>query len=475
MEHCRRFLFFNVSVMRNSASHAAGWFSSSPDALVTICNISEEDRANIMESQGKTIEIKHRHQCENITDNHFLDGSGGLSADFGTRAIRLAMEGWDGRLKEVKSQETLVVPCANNSDSSCTSRPLRIAVKDIFNRTIAQGIDDANLTLLLESDAISGERRYTAVNGIAEIRFTKAKGFGVSSNLIVLSERDPELHVDIPFSIRECYPGEIQGDTCTSCHMNQYSFRPEEGSCQPCERDAICKGGANRVPKQGYWHSTPFSPVFRACIQKEACSYDGREDSLGNLLNGTDDDPKAVHLQEILREFDESRDSGQPPPDFSVIYPQCRTGYRGLLCGSCAPRYGRSVSRSCRSCPEHHATCTIYICLVMGWLFLLIGFNCGITLASMNSRVDLVQYEQEKNLASRQELPLSHQNARKQLEQPTTGILSTGTAAVLPLLCYTKRNACLVLFRASKCVRFSWRSSSAEDLRPTAHCYGSVD
>ena len=473
LDHCRRFLFFNVSVTNNSAKYAAGWFSTSPHALSSICNVTKEEQLKISECRGNAVEEAHLRHCENITDNHLTDGTGGLSADFGTRAMCLAIKDSNGslKLKEVKSDEILVIPCPNDRDNSCT-KPLRIAVQDIFGHTIKHGIEDANLTLLLESDDIVGERRYTAVNGTAEIVYTKAKGFNVSGLLTVSSERYPEIRLNISFSTRACYPGEVQETTCVRCDVNQYSFRPD--ACQSCEDNALCRGGSIQVPSQGYWHSTPFSPVFRACVHKEACSYEGREGRLMDFLNCTDDHNKSVDLQKFICQFNDSCTDEEPLPVFlDEKYPQCREGYHGFLCGSCETGYGRSVTRSCRPCPEGRAENSIYLFLVGGWLFLLIGFNCVITLASMNSRVDLVQYEydQETHLADQNRLPLSYQNARRRLQQ-LTGELSSGTIAAFT---GRKRDLCVVLFRASKCGRFSWRSSPAERVRPTTRCHSSVD
>lgn len=83
-------------------------------------------------------------------------------------------------------------------------------------------------------------------------------------------------------SIRACNIGEhniTEGKICSVCQPGFYGFDPAI-PCQACKTQANCTGGASQVPKNNFWHSTPFSTQFHECLVPRACSYLDREKQL---------------------------------------------------------------------------------------------------------------------------------------------------------------------------------------------------
>ena len=413
-EICQIFRLHVATVTKNRASFAAGVFSLYASGVSISCGPGHEAVLPSKDHEMMRQPDALAAYCLNVTGNVVSDGED--IADAATGVVSLAIEGWNATepLINLESGQNIDLPCESaKTNTSCKRHPLRVAVKDIFGHTIVRGIDDANLTLILESENIVGELRYTAKNGIAEINSTRAKHPNVTSKpLTIRSERYPDINITIYFSTRECYPGEIETDlSCQSCVADQYSFHPEKKSCRPCETDAICKGGAALVPKDGFWHSTPFSPVFRKCVSNKACKYAKRQDILGEFY---DDDQKMKELREELDGLSiRENTDGTMPRNFSEMYHQCHEGYRGYLCGSCAPGYGRAYNGDCQECPNVVSHYGLSILLTIGWRFMLIGLNCAVTLMSMNSRIDLVRHEQEESGRGNTPRILRNQHSRK--------------------------------------------------------------
>ena len=386
LDACQIFVFSNVTVTRNRADYAGGVFSSLPEGIAVAC----ADDAPHVTARNFTGSLPRAESllsyCSNISANEISDDGVAHEADAATNVVSLVIEGWNGPLKRVASGKELRIPCQDTRNASC-SRELRILVKDIFNQTIVRGVDDANLEIVLVSDAVVGDLRYRAANGIAVINNTAAWGINVSTTLTIVSERDRSIRLDVGLSTRECYPGEInQVNICQRCPHDQYGFDPFLEKCESCEKNAECSGGAALVPKNGYWHSTPFSPVFRQCIEPDACSYEGRS---ARLVAFYED---GAGLQSYLSALD-GRDGQESAAMETADYQQCSIGYEGPLCGSCQDGYGHTYSRKCKECPEGNFKNSLQLLLSCGYLFILIGANCLVTLMSMNSRVELVKHE----------------------------------------------------------------------------------
>ena len=384
LEACQRFLFVNVTVTNNRANYAGGIFSTLFDGISVACSLTNQSRFDITRLQAgngtRTDPLKPF--CSTVANNSISDGSN-FGADVGTRAEYLEIEYFSDSELHLASGDRLTVPCRSNTKERC---PLRIFVKDAFNQTIVTGIEDAHLELTLVSSAIHGALKYSAREGVAVIDSTFARGVNRTCNLTVVSERNSRVRIQIRLVIRPCLPGESERqDACVQCQRDQYGFRPEL-ECETCEANAVCEGKAVLVPANGFWHSSPFSPVFRRCIFPAACDYEGRRQ---NLTAFYQNDAKVAQGLESL---DAYLDREGPRPEFPD-YGQCTEGYEGILCGSCSPGYGHSFTGACEQCPSSRSKASLFLLFRICWIVLLIGVNCGTTLSSMSTRVKVMRYE----------------------------------------------------------------------------------
>ena len=385
-EVCQKFEVRNVTIVKNKAEFAGGVFVSHRDGIVASCGPEKERfTASDHASAVTGTDVASRY-CVKIQGNSRVDGKLD-TAEAATRAVQLHVEGGRDRLKRVASGEALALPCQDRLNSSC-SVPFRIHVKDAFNQTIDGGIEDANLDVSITSDDIVGDQRYSAEKGIVTIDNTQAWGINRDSTVTIASRRDSSIKVELPLSTRECYPGEIEhDDVCNACPTDQYSFLPSLKKCESCEENAECGGGAVLVPTEGYWHSTPFSPVFHKCTYFTACHYDRRREKLMQFY----EDP-----EELKRQLDRLgrylENSEMEEPDFAD-YQQCDEGYGGPLCGSCQQGYGHSYTGECEACPERRSAARLRFFFTVVFLFFVVGSNCIITLVSSRARVTLAKHE----------------------------------------------------------------------------------
>ena len=383
---CQKFDVYNITIANNAAVRGGGVFSTSTVSVAVSCSPGHPrwiagQHAVALRSPAEQL----KPFCLNMINNTNLDTTASQS-QAGTNVAYLHAEGGIRQLAQVASGEVLCV--ASKKEASECDTPLRIMVKDVFNQTIGGAIDDASLELTLESDAVIGDLRYEAVDGVAVINNTKAYGIDRSSTLKIFSQRDPKIKIELQMYVRGCHPGEFeQGNVCNKCPIDQYGFNSTLNKCQSCEVNGKCSGEAVLVPTDGYWHSTPFSPVLRKCIQSVACSYAERSEQLTLYYKDL------TKVQEDLEQLDEHIGRGSPEPDFSESYAQCAAGYEGFLCGSCQLGHGHSYTGKCESCQKEEAMNSLFVFLGMSWLLLLIGINCAITLTTMHSRVELVKYE----------------------------------------------------------------------------------
>ena len=333
---------------------------------------------------------QRRPFCTEISNNTLINASATEAADIGTRVAKLSVKGEHHQLKPMASGDTLVVVCEDIQNATC-NRSLEILVKDTFGQRIEQGLDDANLELTLSSEAILGDHRYKAIRGTAVIDSTQAFGVNVNKTLMIAAEENRDVYVQLDLTTRACYPGEvIQSNHCATCAVDKYEFDPSQEKCRSCEKNARCRGGAALVPIDGYWHSTPFSPVFCKCIDQKACQYEGRTDKLMAFYEN------ASALTSRLSALDKFIEKGGQMPDFSE-YQQCLEGYDGPLCGSCQPDYGHSHSYGCEECPQEKTT-GVRLTFVAVWLFVVIGLNCVVTLMTTNTRIAFAKYERQAKI-----------------------------------------------------------------------------
>ena len=452
IEFCQRMYFNNVTIRDNQADYAGGLFISHPDSVIVTCNMTDVQLNSTFEAvynrkiqaqevldpmldlqclviEDNRISVCHL-PCQDVCfdeDGAMQDGETVDGADVGTLARALAIDGLEEGtdLRRVASGEKLSLPCDEKGEkaSSCLEG-FTVSVLDAFNQTISRGIDDASLELSLESPNIGGAIHYVTKHGVARIDATMARGIGVESYVTILNDREPSIRTQAVFSTRRCYPGEfVTGDSCHSCPADVYSFNASLGQCHPCEAHARCRGQASLVPEVGYWHSTPFSPKFHRCIEKEACRFDDREKNLDAFYQNEEE------LQKDLDKMNAYLEGNDSLPEFPN-YQQCAEGYEGVLCGSCQQDHGHGFSGTCVSCPSERGNAGMLLAAAIFWTFVVIGVNCLVTLMSARTRIQLVRHEthnQDNNRAGTLERTTAHIR-----ESVSVRILPSGPCTLSP-------------------------------------------
>jgi len=160
---------------------------------------------------------------------------------------------------------------------------------------------------------------------------------GSKASLVLKSDGLPEQTIDLRF--RDCIEGEelVNGDSCSKCANSTYSLQ-SNAACKQCPESAICEGGTVLYPKAGYWRIDEKSEEFYECVNPDNC------------LQG-DTDNQAHN---------------------------CKAGYTGPLCDSCANGYHHSNSRECSECPEEWINSVLIglsSCLIVILLIVLVGLN----------------------------------------------------------------------------------------------------
>jgi hypothetical protein len=165
----------------------------------------------------------------------------------------------------------------------------------------------------------------------------------------IVSSLQPVAQTFVTVQLRPCCVGQVAtGRSCRSClsttARNQYSFNPQNQTCDRCPNRAVC-GGSTLIPMDGYWHASPRSDKLYVCPVHDACASPDRVTTL------------EVFQQQLLGTC------GQPgldPADVrSYSQVQCRQGYGGNVCGNCQhggkKLYGRKgkVCSTCASRCEH--------------------------------------------------------------------------------------------------------------------------
>eukprot|EP00210_Caulerpa_lentillifera_P004282 g4085.t1 len=391
---CQRFFFENVNITRNAAEYGGGLFVTNPESIGIVCdsNNSPNGAKTLHEvtymrmTQNRTLDFVSELFCTDIHDNKILGKNTSEAADIGTSAVSLAFVNPNDTLRETASGDMLELACENEANISC-DRTVKIAVKDKFNQTIHGGVRDSYLTIALSSAYILGDRRYTASHGIVEINNTFTHGVNVSSYLEVTVVGNEQILLLVNFSTRACRTGEFtQNNLCQSCLADRYGYNGSMTSCQSCEENFICKGNATRIPQNGYWHSTPFSPIIHRCIRPKACDYEERELHLVRFFNS----PR--RLQRALEKLEKYIQGKGDLPQYSQ-YMQCAEGNEGVLCGTCSTGFGHSFSGECKPCPDSQTKTRLLLALSFIWTLILIGTNCGLTLQSTKAKIQLEVHE----------------------------------------------------------------------------------
>ncbi|CAD7698852.1 unnamed protein product [Ostreobium quekettii] len=355
-EHCRELGFDKCAFENNTAMSAGGAvFATYPG------NVWMELEVDFKQMSA--------YSLDDLPKGNFV-GEGGYGANFASRAHDL----------NITSAVTPGGFIVENHLAGRNLPPITMDVADAFGQLITAGIADsetrvtASVPCFIDFDCVSGQRIAAAVRGVVRFDAIVVNGPNATYTL-QLSADSVNRIVERPLSIRPCRPGEVSlnvsvvdyssgrqvtGLACENCSAGQFSVFPSS-PCRPCDINAACPGGAASFPKDGYWHSGPFSVQFHECIIREACAYEGgqeggREERLGGFFTSlTEEDVVGG-------------------PVSNDAYPQCAKGYRGVLCGSCDSGFGHFANGECRKCNGGGKTVGLLV-FVLFWSLLFVAWE----------------------------------------------------------------------------------------------------
>ncbi|CDW71354.1 UNKNOWN [Stylonychia lemnae] len=186
---------------------------------------------------------------------------------------------------------------------------------------------------------IEGDTQFIAVSGMIIARdliFTATPGYKFSisfstdgidmtkqSNIQYLKQigsNSKSLDTDIVIEVRGCSLGEqfTTAGKCVQCPEGEtYSLEimTKPGDCATCPLDkAVCNGGQNIGPKQGYWRRSNSSSTFIRCLYEAACL-------------------------------------GMVEPENNPMG-SCAEGYQKILCADCIVGFSRKNEYECGKCPD---------------------------------------------------------------------------------------------------------------------------
>ena len=269
----------------------------------------------------------------------------------------------------------------------------------------------------LVSKWIAGERRYTARSGSIHINDTYASGIDKDVTVRIQAADGRDIGLNLTFATRPREKGEPTTESQTErfrCFARSYSFEADPESCQPCEEHAECDGTSALLPEDGYWHSTPFSPVMRRCLTDEACTFVNRAGSLRAYYNDT---------VGRLERFEELKENAADVSEFLVDYAQCAPGYAGALCGSCEDGYGHTADGGCEECGR-----SLVVTRVMSTLFVLL--ITGVVTTKVCVAADDVKKEAEEKLEEEREKSkdtIERETLGNRLGESSTGDVTTAS------------------------------------------------
>eukprot|EP00803_Ostreobium_quekettii_P003270 evm.model.scf_1296.1 EVM.evm.TU.scf_1296.1 scf_1296:1031-7786(-) len=361
---CRSARFLNVSVTNNFAEFGGGgMFVTEPQSLFATCPgglallglqgsfksladvINEVLTASPSDLQNEDF-VMENLTCLVLEGNSVGDenGWGKQGASQATALLLLTPE--SGEIRNHTSNTVLG-----------GGMGVSLAIVDMFGEKVKGGNPDAERPVIAVSVSVTGETIAMAKNGVAT--FTGLIGFDESGNRSVIFTSESLTSTSMTVEIRSCLVGEEEeneGKGCQRCPNNFYTFKPEQ-ECLQCPEEAICTGGATLAPRDGFWHSTPYSPNILECIVRDACQYRGRASNLTAFYTNL----TALMPSNLTLSNEE--------------YPQCAEGYRGVLCGSCQPNYGHIAGGQCEECSMSRASIIGIIFVFAFWSMLLISFE----------------------------------------------------------------------------------------------------
>ncbi|GMH36924.1 hypothetical protein BSKO_04797 [Bryopsis sp. KO-2023] len=329
-----------------------------------------------------------------VSEKGFLGNSvsvGGFGMDVASRATHLDLSAGkdDGKAYFVEDHV-----------SGTKLPPIKVKIMDAYGEIVSAGLSDSIMKVTARSENVAGQLVSTAVGGVVTFDSLTVTADPGTYNLTFAAEGLPLITTE--FSIRGCMVGEFNvtdKKICTNCSTGFYGLDPMV-PCQQCDEKAMCSGGPVIVPVDGWWHSTPFSPLIHECLTEEACAFDGRSNLLSSFYL---DRPN----------LDPSNDTVK-----NDAYPQCNDGYMGVLCGSCSLGYGHFAGGECVKCNKSKRLTALFIFLVALWTLILLGFTIRSELSAIRD------FNEMRTIVARK--------ARKKT-RPTPRQINTASRTISPL------------------------------------------
>jgi len=160
-----------------------------------------------------------------------------------------------------------------------------------------KGSSELKVSVSSTQGVVSGQLVATAEAGVAVFDSLIVTAHPNTYTLSFNAEGDEVEELRASLSIRSCRMGEhniTEGKICSVCQPGFYGFDPKV-PCQACKAEANCTGGSTLIPKNGYWHSTPFSTQFHQCLVTKACSYMERQEMLSTFHDGSNIPGKKIY------------------------------------------------------------------------------------------------------------------------------------------------------------------------------------
>ncbi|GIL57789.1 hypothetical protein Vafri_12932 [Volvox africanus] len=250
--------------------------------------------------------------------------------------------------------------------------PVEVHIFDHYGQKVTLSMVDSPSSVLVTCTSLNalGQKAAEAVNGIAnftQLRVRDRVDMMYSLAFTARTAIREMWEVAVNIGIRPCRINEellATGDVCAPCMEGFYAIpvqrtipsstevsstartatsQPSSGvggnrtSCMSCPEGATCSSrhlGGVIVPRDGYWHSSPWSDNIMKCQYEDACMYTSRISDLAEF--------QTRHVN------GEANGTANASEKYRAM--ECATGYKGNLCASCEEGYGRTSPYHCSRC-----------------------------------------------------------------------------------------------------------------------------
>ena len=245
----------------------------------------------------------------------------------------------------------VVVSRVPTSVSPADAIAAEVTVMDAFNQTVValDGVQEAML-VVVEATALDGGSVALEGRTVSAVRFgtvVMPENWLVGTHgtrvAVTISTLPATNSATVVVTLAPCPMGTLLdtgASECVACPELTFSWNPLNATCDLCPVGATCRGGADVVAADGYWHSSPHSAQFHKCLVRESCDYPLRTQTL------------IGRRSEANVSFTSAGPNAASAGAKNYMASQCADGYSGVLCGHCADNYVKDVSGRCHECSD---------------------------------------------------------------------------------------------------------------------------